>query len=342
MIYQTEKDLLKDIKEKKYYNLYLLYGEESYLIDLYSQKLSDIFVKEDSGFNITNFDGENTLLKAISDVAESLPFFSNKRLIIINEPSKEILDNKYLEEFLSDIPEFSIVIFKIKSDSFNPGKAASHKNLLNLCDKYGAAVCLGERKETDLIKYVMTYVKKAESSIEKNQAQNIISMCGNDMNKLSYELAKLTAYANKNPITDDMIEKTVIPTVEAQLYDLSSCMNRGNLAKALDILHKLLILREEPLKILGVLYNFYCNVYKAKISLDKGVSKDESSELFGLRPGDFRIRNAYDDCKKYNESQIIKIISILAEADLSIKSSPLPGDFIIEKAITEIMTLRKY
>ena len=342
MIYQSEKDFLKDIKEKKYYNLYLLYGQESYLIDLYSKKLSDIFVKEDNGFNNTVFDGEKAQLKEISDLAESLPFFSNKRVLIINEPSKDILTNKFLEDVLSDIPDFSVIIFKIKSENFNPIKTASHKNLLNLCNKYGAAISLGERKETDLVKYVMTYVKKAESSIEKSQAQNIITMCGNDMNKLSYELAKLTAYANKNPITDKMINKIVIPTVEAQLYELTNSMHHGNLKKSLEILHKLFILREEPLKILGVLYSFYCNIYKAKISTEQNISREKSSELFGFKPGDFRIRNAYNDCGKYSDTQIIKIISILAEADLSIKSSPMPPEIIIEKTITEIMTLRAY
>ena len=342
MIYQSEKDFVKDIKDKNFYKLYLLYGAESYLIDLYAQKLSDIFVKENSGFNSTNFDGEKVSLKEISDLAESLPFFSEKRVVIINEPSKEILGDKDLESFLSDIPDFTIIIFKIKSDSFNPEKTASHKKLLNFCGKYGGAISLGERKETDLIKYVITTVKRAETSIEKRQAQDIIAMCGNDMNKISYELAKLTAYANKEPITDEMIEKTIIPTVEAQLYELTNSINYGNMKKALEILHKLFILREEPLKILGTLYSFYVNIYKAKISQDKGVKRDESSELFGFRAGDFRIKRAYEDCGRYTEAQLIRIISVLAEADLGAKSSSVFGEIIIEKAVVEIMTMRKY
>lgn len=342
MIYSTENQLLKDIKENKLFNLYLFYGSEGFLMDKYAERIAKVNVKENENFNITNFDGQEALPKDIWEVVDKFPFFSDKRVIIITNPSQnEIIASADMKEILSDIPEFSTVIIKIKNNEFNPQKNKAQGNFLKLCDKYGAVLLFGEKAETDLAKFIMAMAKREKCVITRQNAQLLSEKCGRNMQKISTELAKLTSYVAEGEITEEIIENITVPTVEAQIYDLSKAIQRGSLENSLKILDKLFYLKEEPIVILSTLCYYYSDLYKAVLSKENKISPADSADFFGYRPGDFRIKNAFADCGKYSKAYLYSILSILSKADLSLKSSALDPRIVLEKAVIEIFSARK-
>ena len=79
------KTIDNDIKAGEFKKVYLLYGEERYLIRQYRDKLIKAMVKENDTMNFSSFEGDGISQKEIIDLAETLPFFADRRVILIED-----------------------------------------------------------------------------------------------------------------------------------------------------------------------------------------------------------------------------------------------------------------
>ena len=77
------KSLNEDLKTGQFKQIYLLYGEEAYLKKLYKNRFVKAMIPEGDTMNYRYFEGKNTNPKEIIDLAETLPFFAERRLIVL-------------------------------------------------------------------------------------------------------------------------------------------------------------------------------------------------------------------------------------------------------------------
>ncbi|HBI72189.1 MAG TPA: DNA polymerase III subunit delta, partial [Lachnospiraceae bacterium] len=109
-----ERFIMKVIKEHiklgSYKPFYLLYGTEEYLKKLYRDKLKDAILGDTDGMNYSYFEGKEIDLKKVTEVVQTLPFFSDRRLVII-ENSGLFKSQNELSTMLSGMPDSTIVIF---------------------------------------------------------------------------------------------------------------------------------------------------------------------------------------------------------------------------------------
>ena len=76
------KIINEHIKTNEFKNLYLLYGDEPYLKKQYRDKLRNAVTGDDT-MNYSYFEGDKIQIKDVLDVADTMPFFAQRRLIII-------------------------------------------------------------------------------------------------------------------------------------------------------------------------------------------------------------------------------------------------------------------
>ena len=86
-------DLENDLKNKKLNSIYLLYGEEKYLIQEYVKKIKKCFGELYLGINYILLD-ESNIDSLISDI-ETPAFGYDKKLILIKNSNLFKKDNKY-------------------------------------------------------------------------------------------------------------------------------------------------------------------------------------------------------------------------------------------------------
>ena len=79
------KTIDEDIKSRNFKQIYLLYGTEAYLKKQYKDKLKNAMAAPDDTMNFTRFEGKNINPKEVIDLAETLPFFADKRVILIED-----------------------------------------------------------------------------------------------------------------------------------------------------------------------------------------------------------------------------------------------------------------
>ena len=78
------KGLAQDIKNKTFQPVYLIYGEEAFLKRSYKNQMREAIAGDDT-MNSHFFEGKGLDLKEIISLADTMPFFGDKRLIVIED-----------------------------------------------------------------------------------------------------------------------------------------------------------------------------------------------------------------------------------------------------------------
>ena len=108
------KTIDNDIKTGQFKQIYLLYGEEQYLIRQYRDKLKHALAADDDTMNFSAFSGSDINQKEIIDLAETLPFFADRRLILIEDSGLFKKSAEELADYMSSIPETTYFVFAEK------------------------------------------------------------------------------------------------------------------------------------------------------------------------------------------------------------------------------------
>ena len=105
------KTIDNDIKTGQLKQVYLLYGEEQYLIRQYRDKLKKAMVAEDDTMNFSSFEGNDINQKEIIDLAETLPFFADRRMILIEDSGLFKKSAEELAHYMASVPETTCFVF---------------------------------------------------------------------------------------------------------------------------------------------------------------------------------------------------------------------------------------
>ena len=343
MILDQESQLLAQIKEGNLSPIYLLYGEEQYLKDLYCRKLQEnavgaVFPE----FNLHVFDGNKLDMEQAVAAVESMPFMAQQRCVVIspfNYGGLNSRDKEMFDSLLEAPVPTTVLILLVNDPEFLPKKNAKAKKLVAQVDHVGVVMELNKRSESDMAKFLQKRAKDCGCSISKELCQYILERCEDDMLTLSNEMDKICAYAGGGELTKDHIDAVTVKAVSARIYDLAKAIlaERGELA--MSIVQELLYLRYQPTVILSALNGAYLDLYIAKAALDAGKGQAEIAKNFEYRGRDFVIRNSLRDCRKYAPEVLRKSIACLAQTDLRMKSSRADNAVLLEQVVAQLLMI---
>lgn len=76
--------LNQDIKSGEFKQIYLLYGEEAFLKNSYKNRLKEAIIGDDT-MNFARFEGKGLDVDELIRLADTMPFFAEHRLILIED-----------------------------------------------------------------------------------------------------------------------------------------------------------------------------------------------------------------------------------------------------------------
>ena len=324
-----EMQLKKEIKSGDFKNAYLLYGEESYLKEYYANELKNKIVdKTFEAFNYHSFDGKDTELDDILKDAQMLPMMSEYNFVLVKDYpiEKSSNDIKLLEEYLSDAPDSTVLVFWF--DALDPDvKSAKFKKVIKAFEKAGNCVELQKRSENDVAKLLVNGAKKRGALLDINVAKYLISVSGNDMKNLLNELDKLAYYATK--------------CLQARIYDLSKYVVAGKSSLAYDVLNTLFEMKEEPIIILSAVSGVYVDMYRVKCAKNAGLGFDDVAKYFNYRGREFALRNATRDCANLSLEQLRTSLDEISKTDVKLKSTAIDKKLLLEELVIKLILTAK-
>lgn len=345
MILEQESQLLAQIKEGDLKPVYLLYGEEQYLKELYCRKLVEAAVGDAfPEFNLHAFDGNKLDMEQVAAAVESMPFMAEQRCVTIAPFPYDKLNSKEKEIFdsLVEAPvPTTVLILMVNDPEFLPKKNSKAKKLLAQIDHVGVVMELNKRSEGDMVKFLQKRAKANGCSLSKELCQYLMERCEDDMLTLSNELEKVTAYAGGGEITKEHIDAVTIKAVNARIYDLAKAILAEKSQQAMTILQELIYLRYQPTVILSALSSAYLDLYIAKTALAAGKGQTEIAKHFEYRGRDFVIRNSLRDCRRYDMEVLRRSVACLADTDKRMKSSRADNNILLEQVVAELFLIAR-
>lgn len=303
--------LEKELKEGKLNSIYLLYGEEIFLLESIVKKVKKQFGEMVPGINFIQID-ETNVEELISDL-QTPAFCYEKKLIIVKNSGllkkegkrknaklselKEKVAN-YIEDNKEDIKEYNIVIF-IEDDI--------EKNALyKVIEKEGIVCNFEKQKLPDLIKRLKAIFNAYKVNIDETTIRYLIEECGTGMQELINESRKLIEYAGENgTVKKEDMDLLCIKQIEAVIFTLTDSLGKKDITTSLETLHNLIYNKEPIQKIIITLYNHFKKLYLTKIALENNIN---IAEALNLKPNQMFLANKYKAQASYFNKQELKQI----------------------------------
>jgi len=326
------KELLKDITDKNFRPLYLLFGEERYLVRLYEGRLREAVVEPSfADMNMDVFEGKAVTAEQIEVRSSTLPFMSQKRLLIVRESGLFAAGRKDESEraadFFKHLPPDTVLVF-VESDVDKRSKA--YKSAA----ANGRAVEFATPDEKDLATWVARLFKEQGKSAAVPDIARMMRYAAFDMHTLAGEAAKLSAYVGEaSRITSEDIEAVCVKSAEARIFELVDAVAARNAPKALECLDNLLAAQESPLMALVMIARQFRIILMCKECSGKGLGTDATAAATGLRG--FMVSAALKQGRHFNEAALIRAVHDCADTDYRIKSGQVQDRLGVEMLIVK-------
>ena len=318
------EELEKQLNQGSCQGIYLLYGEETFLLEQQLNKIKKNFGKIVKGINYISID-ENNIQELIADIETPAFGYPNKLIIARNTgifkrevkgrnggAIKELKDkiNDYLKENIEMINEAVIIVF-VENE-------AEKNSIYNTIEKKGTVCNFEEQKPFQIIKRLKSICNNYKVNVDENTLQYLIESCGTNMQDLINEIRKLIEYAGENGVIKKQdIDKLCIKKIESVIFDLTDNLGQKNVKEAMEVLYNLIASKEPIQKILITLYNHFKKLYFVKLAI--AYNKDIAQSL-QLKPNQMFLVNKYKlQAKGFKTSELRKIIQELENLDYKYK-----------------------
>lgn len=307
----TITELEKDLKEGKLNSIYLLYGEEIFLLESSVKKIKKQFGEIVPGINFIQID-ETNVEELISDL-QTPAFGYEKKLIIVKNSGlfkkegkkknaklselKEKIAN-YIEDNKDDIKEYNIIIF-IEDD-------IEKNSLYKVIEKEGIVCNFEKQKLLSLISRLKAIFNAYKVNIDETTIKYLIEECGTGMQELINESRKLIEYAGKDgTVKKEDIDLLCIKQIEAVIFTLTDSLGKKDITTSLKTLHNLIYNKEPIQKIIITLYNHFKKLYLTKIALENNM---DIAESLSLKSNQIFLINKYKMQASYFKKEELKDI----------------------------------
>ena len=102
--------LNQDIKERSFRPVYLLYGEETFLVNSYKNRLKEAVLGDDT-MNFSRYEGKGIDVSELIRQADTMPFFAEKRLILVEDSGFFKASSEALASYLPSMPDTTCIVF---------------------------------------------------------------------------------------------------------------------------------------------------------------------------------------------------------------------------------------
>lgn len=281
------------------------------------------FAKKYGELAIERIDAEEAEGQAILDAVTNLPFLSEKKMVVVRNPSanKEAANN--IEQIISSIHDGVelILVEPITDKRTLFYKILSSKTSMETFD---------ELTPPELAEWLVDETKDQGGEIIKSDANYLIERLGQNQAQLANEIAKLITYEPK--ITRANIDLLTVKTPQGRVFDLLDAAFAGNKTRALELYAQQRAQKVEPQEIMSMLawqlrLIAACALAGPKSSTD--IAKD-------LGMSSFPVMKAQNLAKKINLSKLKELVFEATALDLRGKSASIELDEALKTYITTI------
>lgn len=294
-------------------NTYLIYGNDYGLIKREIDKLTN------EVSDVVKYDLSTDKIDELLDDASCMSLFGDKKVLVgenalfLTTTTTNVNHNlDYLTNYLNDDNHENIVILSVLTD-----KLDERKKIVKLLKEKSKVIYKELIDNKDLPRFVINEFNNEGYKIDYKAANYFVNYVGKNVDILLSEINKMIIFKdNDKNITINDIDEISSKAINDNVFDLSDAIMKKDFKRMYDCYNDLIILKEEPIKIIAMLGNQFNLVYQCKLLSSKGLSEKEIATSLSVHP--YRVKLAIET--DYMISELKDILIKLHNLDFEIKS----------------------
>ena len=320
------KNIRADIKNREFKPIYLLTGEEVFLVHSLKNQLIKAMLGDDS-MNLSIFEGKDIDVDSLIDVADTMPFMAEYKLIVISNSGflKSQAPDK-LTNYLDNMPETTHIIM-IESDVDKRNK------LYKKIDKMGYVADCKHPTASELTRWCGGILKQSEKKIAISTLNRFLEYVGNDMWTIKNELNKLIDYVGeRDTIEQSDVDAVVSVSVQNRIFDMVQAITSKKTSKAMELYADLLTLKEQPMRILFLIAKQFNQLLQIKDMQAARIDKNTIAAT--LKIPVFVVDKLSTQVRGYDKKKLEAYVGSCTQLEEDIKLGNIPDRLAVELLIT--------
>ncbi|MDO7865032.1 DNA polymerase III subunit delta [Brochothrix thermosphacta] len=315
------------IERGEFSPVYLIIGTEAYIIQETLKRIEEnALIADEAEFNYANFDLTETSIEVAIGEAESVPFWGDRKVVILQRPTfltseKDKVDHqiKGFENYLNEPVPFTILVIVAGLD-----KLDARKKISKLVQKNAVVIDATAPNEQSLLRWLSERATALNMDYELAAMQELMVLTNFQLSVAIQELEKIALFVNGGLMTVQIVEDMVVRSLEQNVFQLTEKVVNKETGKALRIYQDLIKQKEEPIKILALLISQFRLMNQVKIMKKKGYSDPEMARTLKVHP--YRAKLAAQSVRNIELIHLQTALAALAKADFELKTGRgLPG-----------------
>lgn len=341
-------DFYKEINSGKIKNIYLITGEEEYLIDESISKLKEKFINPSfEALNYIILDGVMLGYDDILNAAETLPFMAERKIVVVrdtllfaggNNIDSKVKDmRKDLLKYIDNINQSTTLVIVEKKETIRKNNPIYKK----INEKLGI-VDMEKLKGYQLENWIQVQFKNRGKTINKaeiNYFTQQISYLDKNMNKTLYdvknEISKIVNYLEDRIVVERSdIDGLILKPLDMNIFNLLGFISRKNGKESLRIFNEIYLSGEPVLFVLHMITRQFRNILNIKLLKNKGYTDGLIREKIKMSP--FEYSKLSNEIGNFSINQLESFLEYSLEADRNIKTGVYGEQLALEILITKL------
>jgi DNA polymerase III subunit delta len=301
--------------------VYLIYGPEELLLDQAVERLKQkLSALADLDFNLDVFDGDSAQPEDVVAAANTLPFMSERRLVILRKADRMTADGLgVLADYAADPnPETTLVLVA--------SKIARNLRIFKAVDALGGVAEYKAPAKRDYARTVVGMFADKGKKVGLDAAEVLVRAVGYDLRRLSVEIEKVISFTgDETTLSRDEIEQVMSTTAPTSIFDFLDALGSRDCRDAMRVLTALLDEGESVHGVHAMSVRHVRNLLSARALLereDEGSSTALISREVGVR--EWQARNLMVQARRFDAVELVDALLSAAESEAKMKTSRDP------------------
>ncbi|WP_281975942.1 DNA polymerase III subunit delta [Halobacillus litoralis] len=325
--------------------VYLLYGEESYLIQENKNRIiKQTLKKEDREFNVSQYDLEEVPVEDVVTDAETFPFLGDGKVVIAfhpvflkAKPDKLSFEHdvEALLEYIQNPAEYTVLVIVAPYE-----KLDERKKVFKQLKKHGEVIDCQPVKEWDIDKWIQTLANELHITVPEEIHELFTQEIGANLMALRKEMEKLALNVGEGGVvTKELAEQLLSHSAEASGLKLVDAVMEKDLGRAIRIYKDLEKLNEEPIALTALLASQFRIINQAKVLKQKGYAQNQMKGYIKAHP--YVIKMALKRERFFTNQELNRIIEQLAETDHTLKQGRMEKSLAFEMLLYKLIHIKQ-
>lgn len=330
---QQQSLLNRELKEGTFHRVYLVCGNQAYLRLQNRDRLRAALLGDGDEMNVSSYSGMDITAREVIDQAETLPFFADRRVILLENSvffsKKTSVESDALAAYIPEIPASAALVFVEEA----PDK---RKKLYKAIQKNGFVLNCEDLTPQMLGRWTAGLFQKAGLAIDGPTLNRFLETVGEDMMNIVSESDKLIGYCmGRERVTAQDIAAVCSPQLRDRVFDMIGAVSRRQKDKALSIYMDLIALRTPSQVILTLLQREYSRLLQVKELQEERKSEAEIASKIGLSPWIVK-KNYLPVTRSLDSRRLARALQLCLQADQDYKSGRIDAGVAAEMTIIRL------